>query len=349
MRGRGARTAIGIEVGSRWMHAAQLSRANGEWRLHASVNVPRAPEAPLEKEAERLAGVLERRGFAGTRAVVGVPHDMLLSAVLELPPRNSGAPVEQLAAAELARMHRREAEAMEVSLWEIPAANRAASGAEYMVNACPHEAANTFLDAFAAAGLEVRALDLPQLALLRACSAAVRPAPAMEAILHVGHDRCGLMIVLDGVIAYERALEGAEGRALVGQVTQRVGATAQTMEEILTGEGTAEPGGGERRRELEGEMRDLTTAHVGALAEQLNTSFSYISRRYSDRDLGTVMLTGEFGGMPGLAARIGALGVEARVMRAADAVRATDGEGAATGPSIVAAIGLAQHQEREAA
>jgi Tfp pilus assembly PilM family ATPase len=349
MRRSGSRTAIGIEVGSRWIHAAQLSRGKGGWRLEASVNIPRSPDAPLEKETVRLAGVLERRGFAGTRAVVGVPHEMLLSAVLELPPRGSGAPVEQLAAAELARMHRREAEAMEVALWEIPAANRAASGAEYMVNACPHEAANGYLDAFAAAGLEVRALDLPQLALLRACAAEVRPAPAMDALLHVGYDRCGLMIVTDGVIAYERALEGAEGKALLGAATQRAGAPAPTVEEILAGEGGAGAGDGEKRRELEGELRDLTTAHVSALAEQLNTSFSYISRRYSDRDLGRVMLTGEFGGMPGLAARIGALGVEAKVVRGTDAVRGAEGAAGATGPSIVAAIGLAQHEEREAA
>ncbi len=277
------------------------------------------PGATLEVESRRLAGVLERRGFAGSACVVAVPHEMLLSAVLELPPRISGAPVALLAAAELARRQKCDPGSMEVSLWEIPAANRAASGCEYMVTACAHETANPFLDAFEDAGLDVLALDVPQLALLRACAGEVRPPPAMDALLHVGYDRCSLMIVTDGVIAYERALEGAEGSRWWRWWRSGSALRAARVEEILSGhaaQGSGAPGG--PLSELEAELRDFTVGHVASLVEQINTSFSYISRRYTDRDLTTVLLTGEFGGLPGLAARVTTLGVEARVFGSGD-------------------------------
>jgi Tfp pilus assembly PilM family ATPase len=334
------------------MHAAQLARSAAGWRLRAAVSVPRTDAAPLDAEVRRLAGVLERRGFSGAAAVVGVPHEMLVSSVLELPPRSSGAPLAQLAAVELGRMHRRDPDAMEVALWEIPAANRAANGCEYMVTACAHDAANPFLDAFEDAGLDVLALDIPQLALLRAAAARMHPPPAMDALLHVGYDRCSLMIVTDGVIAYERALEGAEGKALVTLVTQRLGAPTSAVEEILCGQGaevTADHGA--QRAELESELRDFTTVHVAALVEQVHTSFSYVARRYTDRDLATVLLTGEFGGLPGLATRLAALSVQAQVLGAADTAPPQESLAGAisSGPSVVAAIGLAMHRERDAA
>jgi hypothetical protein len=106
----------------------------------------------------------------------------------------------------------------------------------------------------------------------------------------------------------------------------------------------------EHRRELEAEVRDFTTAHVAALVEQVRTSFAYVSRRYTDRELGTVMLTGEFGALAGLSTRLATLGVEARTVRALDAVRADEADASEDlGPSVIGAIGLAMHEERGAA
>lgn len=351
MRRSRSTSPIGIDVGSRWIHAAQLARAGDDWRLHATARIPRIPDASLDAEAERLASILERRGFLGDAAVLAAPPGMLLTSVLELPPRTSGAPVAQLAAAELGRMHKCDPGAMEVALWEVPAANRAASGCEYMVAACAHEASDALLDAFENAGLEVRALDLLQLALLRACASGIRPPPAMDALLHLGWDRCSLMIVTDGVIAYERALEGAEGKALVTTIAQRLDADLAAIEEILTGRlPEPSPESREHRRELETEIRDFTTAHVAALVEQVHTSFAYVSRRYTDRDLGTVTIAGEFGALEGLSTRLATLGVEARTARAHDAVRSEQPDAEADlGPSIIGAIGLAMHEQRGAA
>lgn len=343
-------TPIGVDVGSRGIRAAQLARTPSGWRLHAAAEFARAPDSPLDAEARRLAGVLERRGFRGHNVVLAAPGEQLLGTVLELPPRSSSAPIHQLAAAELGRMHRVDPAAMEVALWEIPAANRAATGCDYMIAACPHAAANALLDSFENAGLRVRALDLPQLALLRACAGSIRPAPSMDAVLHVGWDRCSLFIVADGVIAYERTLEGAEGKALVGGITQRLETEASAVEELLTSESRGVELG-EASSAMAAELRDFTTVHITALVDQLNTSFSYISRRYTDRDLGSVMMTGEYAALDGLATRVASLGVEAAVVRAGDLVKGTPSKPGACshGPSIVAAIGLALHQEGLAA
>lgn len=345
---------IGIEIGSRWVRAAQLIRVAGPWRLHAAVELPRREGSSLDDETSRLAGVLERRGFHWNDVVVAVPPDRLLGAVLELPPRTSQAPVRQLASAEIGRMHRVDPSAMEVALWEIPASNRMANGCDYMVAACPHDTANQFMDSFEVAGLRVRALDLPQLATLRACAASIRPAPSMDAILEIGWDRCTILVVTDGVIAYERTLEGAEGKALVRCITERVRVDAHSVEDVLTASShrnetiATEDAGA--TRELEIELRDFTTSHITALVEQLNTSFSYISRRYTDRDLGAVHLAGGFATLDGLAARVSTLGVEAKVVHARDVIELrAPHAGDPAGPGIIAAIGLAMHDEGAAA
>lgn len=346
MRRRGC-SPIGIELDTRWVRAAQLRRSNTGWRLLATAELRRTPGASLEAEAERLAGVLGRRGFQGVDAILAAPYERLIGSVMELPPRASRAPVHQLAAAELGRMHRVEPAAMEVVLWEIPAPSRAGAGCEYMVSACPHAAAEEQLDAFEHAGLRVRAVDLPQLAALRACARWFRPAPSMDALLHLGWDRCTLLIVVDGVVAYERALEGAEGRTLVTTAAGRLEADPDAVEDLLTAPEM------DHAHPLAAELRDFTTAHIGALADQVRTSFAYISRRYTDRELGSTVLAGSFAALDGLGARISSLGVEAHVARAADVFEPAPDPGvtpdnrglAGVGASMCTPLGLALHEQ----
>src|SRR4051794_35623253 len=103
-----SRTPIGLDVAGRWVKAVQLSRTATGLRLAAAARVARADPAAgfSEADAQVLAGVLERAGFQGHDVVLGAPREMLLSDVLELPPRASGAPIEQLARVELARANK---------------------------------------------------------------------------------------------------------------------------------------------------------------------------------------------------------------------------------------------------
>jgi len=52
------------------------------------------------EEAEQLVRLLNAEGFRGNELVVGVPGPRLLTGILDLPPRSSGAPVEEIAKVE---------------------------------------------------------------------------------------------------------------------------------------------------------------------------------------------------------------------------------------------------------
>src|SRR5437763_4446838 len=60
-------TPIGIDLGSRYVKAAQLSRSRGRWRVHAAAVVPLGmPQAALNVEVlVRLRVQLKAQGFSG--------------------------------------------------------------------------------------------------------------------------------------------------------------------------------------------------------------------------------------------------------------------------------------------
>src|SRR5690606_26804280 len=124
---------IGIDVGARSIKAAQLGRAGRAWGVRTLARLTRStPGLPGAAEAVRLADSLGRLGFQGRRVVLAVPEDRLLTSVFELPPRSSGAPLEQMAIMELARSVRRDARSLEAACWEVPAPTRAGAGTHLM-------------------------------------------------------------------------------------------------------------------------------------------------------------------------------------------------------------------------
>lgn len=115
--------AIGLEVDTREIRAAQLSRGGGGWSIRASAVVPRdtGDEAepnglPSREELARLRDVLERRGFVGNQISVGAPSRVCAFHILDLPPSGSGAPIDELAKAEISRGND-EDRAIEVATW----------------------------------------------------------------------------------------------------------------------------------------------------------------------------------------------------------------------------------------
>ncbi|MEA3367056.1 MAG: hypothetical protein U9R68_02960, partial [Planctomycetota bacterium] len=118
---------IGVDFDSRYLRAAQLTPAAGGWRLQAAVRIPRvAPEQDLgDRDVVHLRSTLERLGFQGKHLVLAVPEEKLAVDVLELPPRDSRAPVDEIARSELARTHGYEADAAEMVSWDLPPSSRA--------------------------------------------------------------------------------------------------------------------------------------------------------------------------------------------------------------------------------
>ena len=118
---------IGLDIGSRHIKAVQVARGKSQPRIEAAAVIPFvSPEPALDADCvRRLRDVLARQGFRGNQVVIVAPANKLHVEMLDLPPRHSGAPVDQLARAEMMRLGKLEANAFEMATWDLPAARAA--------------------------------------------------------------------------------------------------------------------------------------------------------------------------------------------------------------------------------
>ncbi|MEM8756334.1 MAG: hypothetical protein AAGF47_00950 [Planctomycetota bacterium] len=122
----------------------------------------------------RLRNSMQRQGIdAGARWIGLPPEPSLAAAVLDLPPRASGAPIESLAAAELARGADRRA--MEAAVWEIPAGRRSGPGpVSYLAVGAATGGILEIVEAASRVGIELHAIDTPSTAIARVSGPGVR-------------------------------------------------------------------------------------------------------------------------------------------------------------------------------
>src|SRR5262249_42197363 len=141
--------------------------------LHAAAILPRpTPNQPPDRDLTRqLRDVLFRQGFVGDDVVLAAPTEHLRMDVLELPPRSSGAPIEQIARMEMARAAKLENEPFELECWDLPATTRGAAATNVMAVALRHQDAEALIDPFDTEGFEVLAVDARCWALARASRA----------------------------------------------------------------------------------------------------------------------------------------------------------------------------------
>lgn len=348
------RGPIGLDIGHRCIKAAQLSHLAGKARLEAAMTLERREEgAPLsDAEAQRLAEVLRRRGFTGRRVVTAVPGEALLANVLTLPPAGSGAPLEQIARAEMARAHRCETDAMEVAFWPLPAPARANEGAQSLAVACEHESAETLLDAMAGAGLDVVALDVDGCALARACRSLLDEAQGIVAAVDLGWHGARLVLLHGGTVIYERMLGGV-GLASVAQIIERDGRLeADLVRHLLCRVGLSTPPDDSPYTRLSGMLRNALEAHFTAVTQEVRLSLAYAANQYRGTKVGQrLLLVGGGAEVPGLAEHLGdALDAEVRAVRPSELVSCAAALAEEAASSMLAvALGLAQYPRKEMA
>lgn len=351
MKTRSGLSPIGLDVGARHVKAVQLALGAGAPRVVAAACFPRVePGAALSgREMERAAGVLDRTGFVGRACVVAVPRSALLTAELELPPSGSEAPREQIARLELARVHRREASGFELGVWEIPAPARAGPGAHALGVACPHDAAEGLLERVETAGLEVSALDHPGCALARLAS---RGGVRTRALLDLGWSAAVVVLVRDGVVLYERVIEGGAFESLYASLREQTGFEGSVIDELLAGDAWSAHEGTRRGRHVLDRAVRCVNTHTERVARELSLSLGYLDTRFPRQgDDGAAALPVDLVG--GGAACVG---VVERLVRLAPAgmgvLRPADMMGVDEGvlrvcasPSLCLAAGLAARRE----
>jgi len=338
------RSPIGIDAGVHTLKAVQLSLATGR-KLHACTTMRRAGEGPISHdEAVSLADLLARQGFAGRDIVLSVPWTTLLTGVLDLPPRSSGAPVEQLARMELARMHKRDPGAFEMACWELPPSSRRGAGTPVMVAACPHTDADSLIDTFEGAGLRVVALDVGTLAAARGCLSAAALSEGLHGLIDLGHSAARLALIHQGTCIYARAVPESGVATLHARLAASLDVDAAVTAYLVEDVGLSPPDHAEMpNQRAVHEARTAITEYAAGLVRELNLSLAYAAHRYPDVEAADVIVHGGGAMIPGIVACLAEL--TGLSVRAAETITVVDVPSRlvarAAKPSLVTAIGLA--------
>lgn len=328
-------SSVGLDIDGRWIRAAQLIRGAGRWKLHAAMQLEREdPAAPLTpSDAAAVAGALERQGFVPAPLVLSAPREACIAAVLELPPRSSGAPLRQIARAELSRTVRVDPAAMECELWDVPGIGRATETSPAMVVALPHASGELMAGIFSGVS-DVAAIDARMCALARASSTWL-PAAGIGAIVDVGWHSSSITVLIGTTPIFDRTLEHASLSHLHASIAKKVGAEAVVplMQPSAWQDAEFLP--------LHQQVRPCFTAFLDSMATELSRSLTYIAHRMQQAPLGAVLVSGPE--VPGLCERIEkTLGQPVRALTPADAVEIGPSCGHhAQRRELLAAIGLA--------
>jgi Tfp pilus assembly PilM family ATPase len=323
------------------MRAAQLVRSGRTWSLAAAMALPRmaAEAVPSHAEVEQLAGALNRQGFRGGRVVLGVPDEKILTGVLELPPKTSGAPLQEIARSELASMHGYEPQAAESVCWDLPTSTRRGS-TQAMGVACRHADAETVLQAFDHVGLDVIALDSRLHAVTRVCASVV-PQAGITAVLDLEWNRTMLLLLYQGTVIYKRTVTDQSLRQLVKGLMQGLELEEDSVLYLLADVGLA-PQTSDYAAQAE-TIRPLVTKYLDSIAASLQSPFAYATSQYAGTALDSLLLVGQGAAIPGASEHLQPrLSVNVRVVRPTDVVQCPPSLGGkAQDPSLAVAIGLA--------
>jgi Tfp pilus assembly PilM family ATPase len=361
LRRGSSRTAVGIDAGTRSFKALQLERTRaGKARVVAAAVKPRIPVdgalsagAVSSNESDALALALSSAGFSGQRIVLAAPSDAVLVTPLELPPRSSNAPLDQLARMEIARNFRCAPDSFEMSWWEMPAGMRGGRGTEALAVAFPHARADSLLDAFEHPGLEVEAIETEQTAIIRACKPMLAEND-VTAILDLGWGPATLGFIHHQTLTFSRRIPEGAIAPLHANLCKTLSVDADVVDYLLgeVGVAIAAPGGeahsGERNEavEMPDEGARLVATFAETLVKELFLSFSYATHQYPDTAVSKLLLVGGGAGMAGLAARLAStLGVEVTKVAPADVTECDSSLlGVCASPAMTLALGLAMRE-----
>jgi Tfp pilus assembly PilM family ATPase len=343
-----SRTPIGVHVDGRSIAAVQLERAAGAWRITAATMLNRTGAgAHLDAaEVRRLADVLVRQGFVGSKVNLAAPREKILSGVLDLPRGDSGAPLDQIARTELARMHKCEPDAIELAYWNLPARARAMDGTQVMAAACSTADTAALLEAFESQGFDVRAIDVQSWAMARACEGKIAALQAVG-LLQMDWDASLLVLLYQGVVVYERILGDAGLKHLCDAVAAKLGVDVDVAKFMLERDGVSTAGATAGDGSDAAEILAAMTAHFETMIREVQISCSYLVHRHAEGAPQRVLLLGCGAALPGMPEHLaGHLEIPVQRVRPSELAACPPSlESLCENPALVTAIGLAQHGE----
>lgn len=293
-------SAIGLDLGSHSVKAVQLAGPESSTVL-ASMSVPRTtPRTPLTAvELQRVREVMDRRGFRGRDVVVAVPSAQLMTAVLELPPRAPGVPIEQIALTEFARVHKADPAGLTLSIWDLPASSRASKAMYAQAVGAKSAELEAHIDLLESVGFNVVAVDDPYSAAARGTQFLSRAETGMTAIVDLGWESGALTLASKDSVVYTRKLSDA---GLETMCRQAVASTSEALEEVeqlvfrsglLSNTDTSD----------DGDILDILTAAVDEMLKEIDQAIGYTVHQYPDTAIKQTLLIGGGAAVPGMAQR----------------------------------------------
>jgi Tfp pilus assembly PilM family ATPase len=221
---------IGIDLGSAALGAVQLGPRGRS--VEAAIELPRRGDGlDLNGEIARLVRVMARQGFRDGPVIVGLPDHDVTVAELTLPTASSGAPLDDIVAAQLARICQADPSTLECGWWATDATSATAT-TRSLAAAVPWSVADSIAEAFDRAGLEVAAMEARPLAIARACRMIAQP--GLEVVI----DRSAplpIMIVLERQeVSYVRPFTRPAARTGIDETPQALSVEAFLAELRLT-------------------------------------------------------------------------------------------------------------------
>lgn len=333
--------------------AVQLGRRGGVPVVAASMSIARTqPDTPVDQdELDRLSRVLTQQGFVGRRVVVSAPAEHLMSGVIDMPPRESGAPYDLIASQEFARIQRQTPGEFEFAWWDVPRPVRASS-AGVMTVGCAHAHADAVLDVFDGCGYDVAAMDSGLAAAVRACLPQLGPPETISAVLDIGWGTARLAVVHQETIVFDRTLTCSGLNVLHKRVCESLGVEPEQADCLLERVGLSD--GVEDDPQTQGQaktvaplMRPMIVAYLDEIAQELDASFGYASHQYPDAAPDRLVIIGGGGAVPGVAEYLDTM-ISPRVLPCDDTgMPGFEHAGqSACGPTMMAvALGLASYYQ----
>jgi Tfp pilus assembly PilM family ATPase len=338
------RSPIGLDIGGHSVKAVQSIRTRSGWQTAASACFPRkSSNAPLAApEVADIAAVLGRQGFVGSDVVITAACDKVLTGTLELPARGRDVPMEQIARAEFARIHKCDVGASEFCWWELPTPARAGKATQVMAVAFPHAHAEQQLAPFDQAGLRVKAIDTPASALARTCRELAGNLATVAAV-DLGWRGTTIVVIRHGVVAYERRIATDGLSKLHASLAARFGIEDNSVEQLIEEFGVADGEGDSAVPAIATDARALLTAHLSVIVEDVLKTCSYAQRQDPDAPIQLLFLAGGGACIPGIVDHFqSVLGLEVRAAQPSPALHAQPNDPQRTTPSHAAAAGLAR-------
>ena len=352
--GRTSHSPIGLDLGSRYIKAAQVTGAPRQPRLSATMSIEREQigAAWSGLESQRVLEVLDRRGFDGRQVVIAAPTTACLTGMLTLPPAHSGAPLQEIAAAEMGRMHRCDVAPGQVALWPLPQPARRGEGAPYMAAACQSEGTESMLDALEDAGLEVIAMDIEGWALGRAARPHLLRPTGTSAILALGWHAATLALMHGTTLVYKRLLSSAGLSHVIETAQREHRLDLSAVDYLLTTVGLNHSDAQHSESPaIASRLTGPLAAHFDQVIQELSLSIAYASHEYPDAPVEQLLITGGGARIAGVSEALAdRLELDVSIVRPTDVCNAPEALTAdAHSPELTIATGLALYREEDAA